>query len=231
MYVPKQTKEEVIKRLKELNKMLAMPTNKELDLLKQTFYKLHKAEQETARKTFIGPVEREAFCTPGDDSESRFKGSREFHQRKEAPCFAGAGERKRRELAEETGHHWKAGKSCLNLTMTPNKIQWIQKLQQEWNEIKQVPAAKINELWKNYQLLCWKVLIWLSWTMNSANMISRKKLNCISVEQAENWQTEKTSFPLSTITETASGIPWYKGPVAKNCAKKSGHVLKLLQQP
>ena len=28
----------------------------------------------------------------------------------------------------------------------------FKKLQQEWNEIKQVPAAKINELWKNYQL-------------------------------------------------------------------------------
>ena len=28
----------------------------------------------------------------------------------------------------------------------------FKKLQQEWNEIKQVPAAKINELWKSYQL-------------------------------------------------------------------------------
>lgn len=27
----------------------------------------------------------------------------------------------------------------------------FKKLQQEWNDIKQVPAAKVNELWKNYQ--------------------------------------------------------------------------------
>ena len=28
----------------------------------------------------------------------------------------------------------------------------FKQLQQEWNEIGQVPAPKVNELWKNYQL-------------------------------------------------------------------------------
>ena len=74
MYVPKQTKEEVIKRLKELNEDACNADKQELDLLKQTFYKLHKAEQETARKTFIeAGGAPEAFVMPSDDSESRFK--------------------------------------------------------------------------------------------------------------------------------------------------------------
>lgn len=74
MYVPKQTKEEVIKRLKELNEDACNADKQELDLLKQTFYKLHKAEQETARKTFIeAGGAPEAFIMPSDDSESRFK--------------------------------------------------------------------------------------------------------------------------------------------------------------
>ncbi len=45
-YVPKQTKEEVIERLKEINEDACNADKQELDLLKQNFYKLHKAEQE-----------------------------------------------------------------------------------------------------------------------------------------------------------------------------------------
>ena len=52
-YVPKQTKEEVIERLKEINEDACNADKQELDLLKQNFYKLHKAEQEAARKAFI----------------------------------------------------------------------------------------------------------------------------------------------------------------------------------
>ena len=42
MYLNKP-KEEVIKRLKELNEDACNADKQELDLLKQTFYKLHKA--------------------------------------------------------------------------------------------------------------------------------------------------------------------------------------------
>ena len=62
MYVPKQTKEEVIKRLKELNEDACNADKQELDLLKQTFYKLHKAEQETARKTYRGRWSTRSIC-------------------------------------------------------------------------------------------------------------------------------------------------------------------------
>ena len=41
-YVPKQTKEEVIERLKEINEDACNADKQELDLLKQNFYKLHK---------------------------------------------------------------------------------------------------------------------------------------------------------------------------------------------
>ncbi len=35
---------------------------------------------------------------------------------------------------------------------TGKRYNEFKQLQQEWNEIKQVPAAKVNELWKSYQL-------------------------------------------------------------------------------
>ena len=47
-YVPKQTKEEVIERLKEINEAACNADKQELDLLKQHFYKLHTAEQAAA---------------------------------------------------------------------------------------------------------------------------------------------------------------------------------------
>ena len=71
-YVPKQTKEEVIERLKEINEDACNADKQELDLLKQNFYKLHKAEQEAARKAFIdGGGAPEAFIPQPDDAESR----------------------------------------------------------------------------------------------------------------------------------------------------------------
>jgi len=45
-YVPKQTKEEVINRLLELSLDPCNAEKQELDMLKQNFYKLLKAEQE-----------------------------------------------------------------------------------------------------------------------------------------------------------------------------------------
>ena len=60
--------------LKEINEDACNADKQELDLLKQNFYKLHKAEQEAARKAFIdGGGAPEAFIPQPDDAESRFK--------------------------------------------------------------------------------------------------------------------------------------------------------------
>ena len=55
--------------------------------MKQNFYKLHKAEQEAARKAFIdGGGAPRGIYSPTDDAESRFKDISELYQReKEAP--------------------------------------------------------------------------------------------------------------------------------------------------
>ena len=48
-----QTQEEVIKRLREINENACEADKQEIDQLKQTFYKLHKSDQEAERKAFI----------------------------------------------------------------------------------------------------------------------------------------------------------------------------------
>ena len=50
LYSPKQTQEEVIERLTEINNNACDADKQEIDYLKQTFYKLHKSEQDTAHQ-------------------------------------------------------------------------------------------------------------------------------------------------------------------------------------
>ena len=73
-YEPKQTKEEVILRLKEINNNACEADKQEIDLLKQTFYKLHKAEQEANRKAFIeSGGDADSFVPTTDPLEADLK--------------------------------------------------------------------------------------------------------------------------------------------------------------
>ena len=51
--VQKLTKEEILAKLKEVVADVENVAKPEIDGLKQSFYKLHKAEQDAARKLFI----------------------------------------------------------------------------------------------------------------------------------------------------------------------------------
>ena len=73
-YEPKQTKEEVIQRLKEINNNACEAEKQEIDFLKQTFYKLHKAEQEANRKTLIeSGGDANSFVPTTDPLEAELK--------------------------------------------------------------------------------------------------------------------------------------------------------------
>ena len=55
-----ETKEQVVERLREIQAENNGGDRSELDLLKQAFYKLHKAAQIAARNAFISAT----FCSP-----------------------------------------------------------------------------------------------------------------------------------------------------------------------
>jgi hypothetical protein len=61
---PKQTLEEVVQRLKEINEKNDLTDKQEIDSLKQTFYKLQKAKSEAARKAFIDEGGKAEDFTP-----------------------------------------------------------------------------------------------------------------------------------------------------------------------
>ncbi|WP_455671444.1 DUF349 domain-containing protein [Phocaeicola sp.] len=152
-YVPKQTKEDVIERLKEINTDACNADKQELDLLKQTFYKLHKAEQEAARKAFVeGGGAPEAFVIPADDSESRFKDIMGSIKEKRSAMLAEQEKEKENNLQKKLVIIDKLKELSESHEDANKAYNEFKKLQQEWNDIKQVPAAKVNELWKSYQI-------------------------------------------------------------------------------
>ena len=151
-YVPKQTKEEVIERLKEINEDACNADKQELDLLKQNFYKLHKAEQEAARKAFIdGGGAPEAFIPQPDDAESRFKDIMSSIKETRSAIQAVLDKEKEDNLVKKLAIIDRLKELAESPEDANKAYNEFKKLQQEWNDIKQVPAAKVNELWKNYQ--------------------------------------------------------------------------------
>lgn len=149
----KLTKEEVIQRLKEIDEDACNADKQEIDALKQNFYKLHKAEQEAARKTFIeGGGKAEEFTPTPDPQEAEFKQVMGSIKEKRNTLTAAQEQEKEENLAKKLAILDKMKEFTETPEDTGKRYNEFKQLQQEWNEIKQVPAAKVNELWKSYQL-------------------------------------------------------------------------------
>ena len=147
------TRESVIVRLAEMNLQEEPVERMELETLKQTFYKLRVAEVEAARKAFEeeggNPDE---FIPEKDPYEERFKE------------IMSSIKEKRNALKEEDEQEKLANlekklaiiermKELAEAPEEANKsYNEYKQLQTEWNEIKNIPAGKVNELWKSYQL-------------------------------------------------------------------------------
>lgn len=149
---PKQTRETVLERLKELAENVEAVGRQEYDSLKQVFYKLHNSELEAAKKAFVenGGLEEE-FIPAEDKLEDEFKSVMGMVREKRSAIAAALEEEKEKNLALKLAIIDKL-KSLLDSSEDAGKsYNEFKNLQQEWNEIKLVPQAKVNELWKNYQ--------------------------------------------------------------------------------
>ena len=150
---PIQSKEEVITRLQAINQQEGLADKTELDTLKQTFYRLRNAEVEAAQKTFEengGDVA--AFVAPKDDLETQFKEIMSSIREKRNALKAAEEQEKQANLAKKLAIIEQM-KELADSPEDANKAYHeFKKLQAEWNEIKNIPADKANELWKSYQL-------------------------------------------------------------------------------
>lgn len=147
------SKEEIIKKLKQMVQDAEDVSRQETDHLKQLFYKLHNAEIENLKKQFIENGGLPEDFTPKEDpAEEEFKRLMGIIKEKRSAQAAELERQKEENLQiklsiiEELKELIESGEDA-NKSYTEFK-----KLQQQWNETKLVPQGKVNELWKNYQL-------------------------------------------------------------------------------
>lgn len=148
----KETKDEIIERLKEIDANGGNADKAELDLLKVNFYKLHKAGIEAAKKAFEEKGEEGEFVPPVDEYEEQFKSIMASIKEKRSSIAA----QEEKELEENLARKIAIIERIKALTESQDdankSYSEFKKLQQEWKEIKHIPANKANELWRSYQL-------------------------------------------------------------------------------
>ena len=148
-----ETKKEVLDRIKEIAHGDENPQKEEIDYLKTSFYKLHIAEREANLKAYIdGGGDPEAYQITPDEDEEVFKAEMGIIKEKRAKLFKEQEAEKLVNLEKKLAIIEKI-KSMITSPEEANKAyQEFKALQAEWREIKNVPAEKANELWRNYQL-------------------------------------------------------------------------------
>ena len=150
---PIQSKEDVIARLQILNQQEEPADKTELDALKQTFYRLRNAEVEAARKSFEeNGGNPEAFVSPKDESEIQFKEIMGSIKEKLNALKAEEEQEKLENLEKKLAIIERMKELAESPEEANKAYNEFKKLQAEWNEIKNIPAAKVNEIWKSYQL-------------------------------------------------------------------------------
>lgn len=153
---PKHTysnKQEVLERVKELAHGEETPLKAEVDLLKTVFYKLHLAEREAQMKEYIeAGGDPEAYRVTPDAAEEEFKAEMGIIKEKRQKAFVEQEAEKQENLQKKLDIIEKI-KAMITSPEEANKTyQEFKALQQQWKEIKAVPAEKANELWRTFQL-------------------------------------------------------------------------------
>lgn len=147
------SKHEVLERVKELAHSDDTPAKDEIDHLKTAFYKLLFAEREADQKTFIeNGGDPEAYVMKTDDSEEQFKAEMGLIKEKRAKAFQQQEEEKKANLQRKQQIIEKIKMMSTSPEEANKSYNDFKALQQEWKDIKAVPAEKANELWRNYQL-------------------------------------------------------------------------------
>ena len=148
-----KTKQEVNERMKELAHGDETPSKEEVDHLKTVFYKLHFSEREANYKAYIdGGGDPEKYQVTPDMDEETFKAELGLIKEKRAKLFLEQENLKQENLKRKLDIIEKIKGMVTSPEEANRNYQEFKKLQQEWKDIKLVPAEKANELWRNYQL-------------------------------------------------------------------------------
>ena len=144
---------DIIIRVKEIAQDPLNASKEELEQLKQAFYKLHRAAVEAARQAHLeSGLAIEDFKVDSTD-ENEYKASVAIIKEQRAEQ-----QRKIEQQREENGLRKEAILERLQTMLDNADVEQasyndFKALQQEWKSIGEVPATKVADLWKSYQVL------------------------------------------------------------------------------
>ena len=148
-----KTKAEVVERIKEIAHAEEIPQKDEVDYLKTVFYKLHFAEREADMKAYLDAGgDPAAYQVKPDENENAFKAEMTIIKERRAKQFEEQENLKQENLKKKLDIIEKIKNMATSPEEANKSYQEFKQLQQEWKEIKMVPAENANELWRNYQL-------------------------------------------------------------------------------
>lgn len=147
-----ETMEGIVERMKALAEHAEQSEKTELDLLKQTFYKLLKESRTKVQAEFV--------AAGGDPAEFKLEPE---PLEEEFKKFMGEVKEQRAKILEAVEHQKEVNlekkkaiiEKIKELVTTPEEANknydTFRKLQEEWKEIKPIPQSAANEVWKQFQ--------------------------------------------------------------------------------
>ena len=148
-----QTKKEVLERVREIAHSDEVPQKEEIEYLKTIFYKIHLAEREAEFKEYTeNGGDPEQYQVKPDSEEEAFKAEMVIIKEKRQKLFREQEQEKQENLQKKLDIIEKIKAMVTSPEEANKSYKEFKALQDEWKEIKNVPAERANELWRNYQL-------------------------------------------------------------------------------
>lgn len=146
------TKEGIVERLKQIAESEDSISRQEVDSLKSHFYRILKSESETAFKAYTeAGGDPETYQPEINPLEQLFKEQMNIVREKRAAQHAEQEKLKEENYLKKMQIIEKIKQILENPDEVNRSYNDFRQLQQDWNEIKEVPAEKATELWKTYQ--------------------------------------------------------------------------------
>lgn len=146
------TKEGIVERLKQIAESEDSISRQEVDSLKSHFYRILKSESEAAFKAYTeAGGDPETYQPEINPLEQLFKEQMNIVREKRAAQHAEQEKLKEENYLKKMQIIEKIKQILENPDEVNRSYNDFRQLQQDWNEIKEVPAEKATELWKTYQ--------------------------------------------------------------------------------
>ena len=147
-----ETMEGIVERMKALAEHAEQSEKTELDLLKQTFYKLLKESRTKVQAEFVAaggdPAE---FKLEPEPLEEEFKKFMAEVKEQRAKILEAVEHQKEVNLEKKKAIIEKIKELVTTPEEANKNYDTFRKLQEEWKEIKPIPQSAANEVWKQFQ--------------------------------------------------------------------------------